>query len=223
MSSVTTNQTPPPDSCVFYWLRHVRSKGLIDRPVIRDRSTLFAMLLLISGIETNSGPRRPKIPCGICGKACKLGTRACDHCDQSIHRTCVGMSSTECSRLGASDVSWYCPNCNKPNNSTILYSIPEVSAQNVALFSHSASDISLQSRSSVSSDRTDSTFNIHCIRYKRCDIFTQAPRGTATRPAKVFSTHHQRQFLKFISSLNFIKEVYLLILFTNRILLIVYI
>ena len=166
----------PPDLCLYYWMRHVRCRWLIDRPVIKDRSTLCIILLLIGGIESNPGPRRPKFPCGICGKACKLGSIACDDCDQWIHRTCVGMSTTEFSRLGASDASWYCPNCKRPNNSSIVYSVPDSSEHNSQSFSQSVSDISLQSRSSVSSDHIDSTFNI-----SDANIVTSSPKPTKSK------------------------------------------
>jgi hypothetical protein len=45
------------------------------------------LLLLLSGIEPNPGPRPPKYPCGICKKAVKnMGQRAlaCDDRDKVL-------------------------------------------------------------------------------------------------------------------------------------------
>ena len=120
-------------------------------------------LLLISGIEPNPGPRRPKFPCSICSKACKLNSIAYDDCNQWLHKECLGMSTTEFSRLGKSDDTWNCPSCQKPNNSTKIYSIPEDSfnhsLKSINLSAHpsmidSISNVSMQSRSSVSSETT---------------------------------------------------------------------
>jgi hypothetical protein len=50
---------------------------------------------------------------------------ACDDCDKWTHRQCIGMSTTEFSKLGNSEETWTCPSCLKPNNSsTILYTVP---------------------------------------------------------------------------------------------------
>ncbi|CAG2188875.1 unnamed protein product [Mytilus edulis] len=93
--------------------------------IARDRSSDRLLLLLLSGIETNPGPRRPRFPCTICQKACKLESIACDDCDKWTHRNCIGMSTTEFSNLGKSEDTWTCPSCSKPNNSsTKVYFIP---------------------------------------------------------------------------------------------------
>ena len=69
----------------------------LDLTVAKDRSDCKRSLLLSSGVEPNPGPRRPKYPCGICKKACKGGQPciACDDCDKWVHKTCLGMSTTE--------------------------------------------------------------------------------------------------------------------------------
>ena len=45
----------------------------------------------------------PKFHCVMCSKACKTECIACDECNQWVHRTCIGMSTTEFSRLGRSE------------------------------------------------------------------------------------------------------------------------
>jgi hypothetical protein len=64
------------------------------------------------------------LPCTIRQKACKTDSIACDDCDKWTHRQCIGMSTTEFSKLGNSEETWTCPSCLKPNNSsTILYTV----------------------------------------------------------------------------------------------------
>ncbi|CAC5416938.1 unnamed protein product [Mytilus coruscus] len=55
---------------------------------------------------------------------------ACDECDQWLHKTCIGMSTTEFSRLGNSNDTWKCPNCAAPINSSIIYSSPQLDESN---------------------------------------------------------------------------------------------
>lgn len=159
----------------YYWLLHVKHRRLQTK--YYDIASHKILLLLMSGIEPNPGPRRPKYPCGICKKACKLGTIACDECDQWLHKTCISMSSTEYSRLGNCSDRWTCPNCEKPNNSSIIYATPlsneqSYTTENINQSEHlsliqsesdfsfpSASSITDESRSSISSDG-NSTFNI---------------------------------------------------------------
>ena len=65
------------------------------------------------------------IPCVMCSKACKTECIACDECNQWVHRTCIGMSTTEFSRLRRSEEAWSCPSCASINNSTRIYSVPD--------------------------------------------------------------------------------------------------
>ena len=80
--------------------------------ITKDRSTQQLILLLLSGIEPNPGPRQPRFPCTISQKACKTESIACDDCDKWTHRKCIGMSTTEFSNLGKSDETWTCPSCS---------------------------------------------------------------------------------------------------------------
>ncbi|CAG2224174.1 unnamed protein product [Mytilus edulis] len=121
-----------------------------------ERSTQRLILLLLSGIETNPGPRRPRFPCTICQKACKIESIACDDCDKWTHRNCIGMSTSEYSNLGKSEDTWTCPSCCKPNNSsTKIYFIPngddsKHSTQNIStnpLMMDSISEASIPSTS----------------------------------------------------------------------------
>ena len=92
--------------------------------ITKDRSTQL-ILLLLSGIEPNPGPRQPRFQCTIYQNACKTESIACDDCDKWTHRNCIGMSTTEFSNLVKSEETWTCPSCSKPNNSTTnIYFIP---------------------------------------------------------------------------------------------------
>ena len=69
----------------YYWIKKAKKHiqlTLSKYSIARDRSSQRLLLLLLSGIETNPGPRRPRFPCTICQKACKLESIACDDCDK---------------------------------------------------------------------------------------------------------------------------------------------
>ncbi|CAC5398880.1 unnamed protein product [Mytilus coruscus] len=112
----------------YYWIKSCKKHMQLTQQkfkTIRERSTQRLILLLLSGIETNPGPRRPRFPCTICQKACKIESIACDDCDKWTHRNCIGMSTSEYSNLGKSEDTWTCPSYCKPNNSsTKIYFIP---------------------------------------------------------------------------------------------------
>jgi hypothetical protein len=84
----------PPSANIYYWLR-IHKHLVTNLSFNKDRSAHKLYLLLLSGIEPNPGPRRPKFPCGICGKACKTGFIACDDCEKWIHKSCLGMTPAE--------------------------------------------------------------------------------------------------------------------------------
>ena len=54
------------DVCVYYWMRHIRSKWLKDQPVINNRASACNILLLISGIEPNPGVTVYLVPWAGC-------------------------------------------------------------------------------------------------------------------------------------------------------------
>ena len=71
--------------------------------------------------------------------------------------------------MGHSEDMWSCPSCSKPNNSSILYTIPKAEEEcrenqsPIDISSHlsmldSFSDISMPSRSSISADYSDTAF-----------------------------------------------------------------
>jgi hypothetical protein len=65
-------------------------------PVRCHNKRHFMLLLLLSGIEPNAGPRPPKYPCGVCKQAVKnMGQRAlaCDDCDKWCHKSCLEMNT----------------------------------------------------------------------------------------------------------------------------------
>ena len=139
-----------------------------DKPQY-DRSALRFSLLLKGGTESNPGPCRPKFLCVMCSKACKTECIACDECNQWVHRTCIGMSTTEFSRLGRSEEAWSCPSCASINNSTRIYSVSDAddqdAKQSLNYSTHpsmldNVSEISFPSRCSTSTDQTsESSFN----------------------------------------------------------------
>ncbi|CAG2204419.1 unnamed protein product [Mytilus edulis] len=145
----------------------------------------------MSGIEQNPGPRHPKFPCGICKKACKLQSIACDECDQWLHKICIGMSTTEFSRLGNSSDTWKCPNCAAPNNSSIIYSTPELDENNTneqiinqsehPSLIHSESDISFPSTSSITNETRSSVNTEHDSTF---DILPESNGITTSSPIK---------------------------------------
>ncbi|CAG2240212.1 unnamed protein product [Mytilus edulis] len=130
---------------------------------VRDRSTQRLSLLLLSGIETNPGPRQPRFPCTICQKACKLESIACDDCDKWTHRNCIGMSTTEFSILGKSEDTLTCPSCSKPNNSsTKIYFIPNGDSSKHSTLNISTNPLMADSISEASIPSTSgSSINSH--------------------------------------------------------------
>ena len=88
---------------------------------------IYLCIILIAqshDVETNPGPRTPRYPCGVCGKAVRWSrTRkavACDTCDVWFHCDCMGMSSLSYNRINRSDVTWICSSCDTPNYSSSL-------------------------------------------------------------------------------------------------------
>ena len=146
-----------------------------------DRSSLRFSLLLEGGIEPNPGPRHPKFPCTVCSKACKTECIACDECNQWVHRTCIGMSTTKFSLLGRSEETWSCPSCASINNSSRIYSVPEAdeqdASQSLNYSAHpsmldSVSDISFPARSSTSTEQS----YISSLNNSRDPILTSSPK-----------------------------------------------
>ena len=115
--------SPEQTTIHFYlWIKHFRHKLTKNLTLSCDRSSHKALLLLLSGIETNPGPRQPKFPCGLCGRACKTNQRAvcCDDCNKWCHKDCLGITTPNYIALSESEDPWFCPNCHSRNNSTIL-------------------------------------------------------------------------------------------------------
>ncbi len=111
-----------PISMLFHWNREVR----ILKPYNTDPRGRYylELLIIISGLETNPGPRQVKYPCGSCNKACKWSQKAlaCDNCDQWFHASCMSINSSSYEALSNTSAPWFCTTCNSPNHSTnILY------------------------------------------------------------------------------------------------------
>ena len=92
---------------------------------------LFAIVLLnANDCHPNPGPRTPKFPCQICGKACKwskvVHSIACNNCELWFHRQCLNMNTFVYEALEKTDVSWYCCQCGLPNFNTSLFDDIEI-------------------------------------------------------------------------------------------------
>ncbi|VDI67772.1 Hypothetical predicted protein [Mytilus galloprovincialis] len=152
-----------------------------------ERSTQRLILLLLSGIETNPGPRQPRFPCTICQKACKLESIACDDCDKWTHRNCIGMSTTEFSNLGKSEDTWTCPSCSKPNNSsTKIYFIPNGDSSKHSTLNISTNPLMADSISEASIPSTSgSSINspsFNCSTFSTdIPIMTSSPKPVKTK------------------------------------------
>ena len=77
--------------------------------------TAFVLtLILISGdISTNPGPR---CLCKLCKKRVKDRGIQCDVCSKWLHPDCIGRDEAEYIRLGESDETWLCLDCNEKDD-----------------------------------------------------------------------------------------------------------
>ncbi|XP_052788794.1 uncharacterized protein LOC128223557 [Mya arenaria] len=99
--------------------------GNIKGPVCRNKLVLLYLCFLLLAEsyapEPNPGPRPPKFPCTVCGKACKWTTPCicCDTCDCWYHQACMGMNDQVFNALA--NYSWECVQCGIPNFSTGIF------------------------------------------------------------------------------------------------------
>ncbi|KAK3098493.1 hypothetical protein FSP39_020057 [Pinctada imbricata] len=218
--SLQNTQPISNDTSVYYWLRTSRL-GPFPSPHIKISGRVRALLLIISGLETNPGPRKsPKFPCGVCSKACKWGQRAiaCDECDQWFHVQCMGMNSSTYEHLGNHSVSWYCTSCNNPNHSTTVYDSSLTCTNSFSVLSNSCSMRS----SSPTTNREASTSSI-LDASADCNPFgipkaTSSPKSNTRNP--VNRKEHQRNNIRIIcinfqSIKNKVAELQVLIDSTN--------
>jgi len=187
---------------IYHWFKdrkHHKLKSLL--PTIKDRSSQQMILLLLSGVEPNPGPRKPRFPCTVCQKACKEDTIACDDCDQWMHKTCIGMSTTEFSEIGKSEGTWTCPSCSKKNNSSMkIYHVPSEdnnSSLNIStnpLLLDSISEVSMPSTSgsSIYSPSFSSTsFNSTDIPIMSSSPKPAKPKPTAKKTLRILNINFQ--------------------------------
>jgi hypothetical protein len=144
---------------VYYWTKHARHTIIRFSTVNIDKRAIRLALLVMSGLETNPGPRRPKFPCGICSRACKKDCIACDQCDLWLHKSCIGMSTSELTPIGELTEEWKCPACRAINTSSVLY-VPVDPSGPLSDQNENLASISLDHSSSV-----DSFSNISHISY----------------------------------------------------------
>ena len=185
----------PLSTNIYYWLR-IHKHLVTNVSFNKDRSAHKLYLLLLGGIEPNPGPRRPRFPCGICGRACKTGVIACDDCDKRKHNSCLGMKTAEFSDVGRSDEKWSRPSCSKPNNSSsISYHVPDTNTTkdnpiiNVSLHPSRLDSVSEQSSlssSSLSTSTNSIETNIQVMSPLRntTPIMTSSPIHNTTRNVK---------------------------------------
>ena len=99
---------------------------------------IVTMLLLQSGdINMNPGPRAPKFPCQICGKAVNWTEPAvqCDNCDGWYHKRCMNMSIAIYQALEHSNTSWLCCTCGVPNFSSSFFTQDSFSTNSISIIS----------------------------------------------------------------------------------------
>ena len=87
---------------------------------------LISLVILQShDCHPNPGPRTPKYPCQVCGKACRwsktIKSVACSNCELWYHKDCMQMNMAIYEALGKTDVSWCCFKCGIPNFDTCLF------------------------------------------------------------------------------------------------------
>ena len=87
---------------------------------------LFSLVILQShDCHPNPGPRTPKYPCQVCGKACRwsktIKSVACNNCEQWYHKDCMQMNTATYEALEKTDMSWCCFKCGIPNFDTSLF------------------------------------------------------------------------------------------------------
>ena len=88
--------------------------------------SLFQCLFILQcgDIECNPGPRPPKNPCQLCGKACKWSEKAvqCDSYDLWHHVNCMSMNTQVYDALQNPDMLWTCCKCGLPSINSSLFS-----------------------------------------------------------------------------------------------------
>lgn len=196
------HNSPSTTEVQFYlWFKIMKHHKLKQWIPPMDRSKQRMILLLLSGIEPNPGPRRPRFPCFVCQKACKEGTIACDDCDQWMHKTCIGMSTTELSEIGKSEDAWTCPSCSKKNNSSMkIYHVPidnnnsslNISTNPLLLDSIAEESIPSTSGSSISSPSFNSaSFNSTDIPIMSSSPKPTKPKTTVKKSLRILNINFQ--------------------------------
>ena len=122
-------------------MKHIHRLPMSIPICIQSRTHRF-ILLLMSGIESNPGPRTPRYPCGVCTRAVRdIGQRAlaCDECAKWCHMSCLSMNTPEFDMYANSDLPWYCPSCTSLNLSAVVYDLPLADVDDKSLFTNAHS------------------------------------------------------------------------------------
>ena len=101
-------------------LRHLRYG--VSQEKSEKRHLIILLVFLISGdIELNPGPSH--YPCGYCEQPVTWATRGvcCDDCSIWHHASCLGIGSSDYSKLNGSNISWHCFKCNSINLDSFTY------------------------------------------------------------------------------------------------------
>lgn len=140
-------------------------------------------------LETNPGPRRPKFPCGVCKKAVTWATAGiqCDGCDTWLHKTCIGMDTSDYERLGHNSTVWFCTECGLLNISPSLYSFSTVSTANTYTPLSGIHEDSTEYATRLSSSEQSPGPLLH----------TSSPNTNTSRHSGIYS--HRKKTLKIIN------------------------
>ena len=103
------------------------------------------------GPVNDIGPHTPHFPCGLCNHEVTWNADAlqCDGCDKWLHKTCIGIESSDYAKLGGCTTCWICGECGLRNISTSLFSNSITVTENyynpLSVSEHDSSEISIGS------------------------------------------------------------------------------
>ena len=122
----------------FFTSNHPRNPLSNKYTAPNKDASIFWILLVSSSsyadVDMNTGPRKPKSPCGTCNKAVTRKHKGirCDNsdCEQWYHIDFQNLRSTIYESLDSSNCSWVCLECALPNLSTPHFDDHSISTSN---------------------------------------------------------------------------------------------